>query len=148
MALKFPNSMSECIYFTNRTIGEKLNGKAVCWVFKQDCPKCKKAKMGKPVDETGHVAIRAKEYVCPACKYTVEKIAYEESLTANIQYTCPGFGNEGEEQTLFKRKSINGVKTLRVFCAKCKGPIDVTKKMKEMKKKGKPAEDADMDDDE
>jgi hypothetical protein len=147
MALKFPNSMDECVYFTNRTIGEAKNGKAICWVFRQDCPKCKKAKMGKPVGSEGKVAIRATEYVCPACKYTVEKTAYEESLTANIQYTCPACHCEDEAQVPFKRKSINGVKTLRVFCSKCKGPIDVTKKMKEMKKKGKAVEeDADMDD--
>jgi predicted RNA-binding Zn-ribbon protein involved in translation (DUF1610 family) len=149
MALKFPNSMDECIYFTNRNIGENKNGKAICWVFKQDCPKCKKAKMGKPIDpKTKRPQIRAKEYVCPACNYTVEKVAYEESLTANIQYTCPKCGFEGEAQVPFKRKSINGVKTLRAFCEKCKEPIDVTKKMKEMKKKGKAAEEDALDDDE
>lgn len=146
MALKFPNSMAECLYFTNRTIGDKMNGKAICWVLKQLCPKCKKALMGKPKDaKTGKVAIRAKEYVCPSCGYTAEKVAYEETLTASVQYTCPDCSSEGETQAPFKRKSIDGVKTLRVQCQKCSGNIDITKKMKAPKKKGAAEEDADED---
>ena len=66
-----PNSMEECVYFTRRAVG---NGKAVAWVFKEDCPECGKAKMGKPVNEkTGKAKIRATEYVCPACNHTIEK---------------------------------------------------------------------------
>ncbi|MFH1072074.1 MAG: hypothetical protein V1743_01450 [Nanoarchaeota archaeon] len=141
MSLRFPDSMDEVIYFTRRLIG--LKGKVVCWVFKEDCPKCKKAKMGKP-KENGKVKIRAKEYVCPSCKYTVEKVAYEDTLTASIQYTCPKCGNAGELEAPFKRKSIEGVKTIRVQCQKCKANIDITKKMKSPKKKG----GEDMDEDE
>jgi uncharacterized CHY-type Zn-finger protein len=133
--MKMPNSVEECVYFTNRTLGE---GKAMCWVFKQNCPKCKKSLMGKPKDsKTGKAMIRAKEYVCPSCKYTVEKTEYEETLTASIMYTCPACRNKGEIEAPFKRKSIEGVKTLRVNCQKCKANIDITKKMKDPKKKNK-----------
>lgn len=134
MALKFPESADECVYFTRRTIG---NGKATAWVFKEKCPKCGKALMGKPADEKGHVKIRAKEYVCPKCNHTVEKKAYEESLAANVQYVCPSCGNSGEKQIPFKRKKVKGVESLQFTCDKCNAKIDVTKKMKEIKEKTK-----------
>jgi len=129
-------SMDECVYFTNRSIGEKFNGSARCWVFRQQCPKCKKAFMGKPVVD-GKAKIRALEYVCPNCKYTVEKQAYEDTLIANVDYTCPLCQFHGGMVLPFKRKKVEGVLTLRFPCEKCKGPIDVTKKMKEIKKKVK-----------
>lgn len=133
MALQIPESMDEIVYWTNRTID---SGKVMVWAPRQDCPKCKKAKMGKPVGEEGNVKIRAKEYVCPACKYTVEKEAYEESLTANVIYTCPSCQFQGEYTGPFKRKNIEGALTFRFQCSKCGKNIDVTKKMKEKKKKG------------
>lgn len=146
--LKEPSSMEECVYFTNRAIGEKFNGTARCWVFKQQCPKCKKALMGKPVVD-GKVKIRSTEYQCPSCKYTVEKQAYEETLTANVDYVCPACQHHGQASMPFKRKRVEGVLTLRFPCEKCKGNIDVTKKMKEIKKKDKkgkaPVEDLDDD---
>ncbi|MBD3303717.1 hypothetical protein GF343_01105, partial [Candidatus Woesearchaeota archaeon] len=84
MVLRLPDSMEECVYFTRRNIDK---GKVVAWVFKEKCPKCGKALMGKPKDEkTGKVKIRAKEYVCPECGYTAEKGEYEDTLTVNIQY--------------------------------------------------------------
>lgn len=138
MALKEPESMEEIVYFTNRTIGE---GKAMTWVFKKECPKCGKAKMGKPKDEKGKVAIRAKEYICPACNYTVEKTEYEESLDCNVKYTCPSCKFEGEKVVPFKRKNINGVPTIRIQCGKCNANIDITKKMKAAKKKGEAVDD-------
>lgn len=134
--MQIPESMDEIIYWTNRAID---NGKVMVWVYKQDCPKCKKAKMGKPVGEEGNVKIRAKEYVCPSCKYTVEKSAYEESLTANALYTCPFCQHKGEYSGLFKRKMIEGALTFRFPCGKCGKNIDVTKKMKQ--KKGKKGEE-------
>ena len=103
--------------------------------------------MGKPRKDDGGIAIRAKEYVCPSCNHTVEKTEYEDTLTANVQYTCPSCGNEGEISAPYKRKNINGVKTLRVQCQKCNGNIDITKKMKEMKAKGKKAPEEALDDD-
>lgn len=135
MPLKQPESMDELVYFTNRSLaGGK--GSAKVWVFKQACPKCRKAEMGKPRDSNGKVKTRAKEYVCPSCGYTVEKQAFEDSLTANAEYTCPACGSSGESQILFKRKNIEGIPTLRFQCGKCGANIDVTKKMKEKKGKG------------
>ncbi|MCK5629830.1 MAG: hypothetical protein KAI26_04385 [Nanoarchaeota archaeon] len=133
MAYKKPESMDECVYFSNRDVGA---GSAMVWVFKQECPKCHKALMGKPVDaKTGRAKIRAKEYVCPGCSYSVEKEEYEEGLTAYCEYTCPECKEHGEAETPYKRKSIDGVKTLRFNCQSCSANIDITKKMKEKKKK-------------
>jgi hypothetical protein len=142
-----PKSMEECVYFTNRAVGENFTGNARCWVFREKCPKCKKAFMGKPV-EGGKIKIRALEYVCSSCGYSEEKTSYEEKLTANIDYVCPKCKFAGQTQMPFKRKSVMGVKTLRFPCGKCTEPIDVTKKMKVIKKKVKKAvEVPDMDDD-
>ncbi|MFH1510346.1 MAG: hypothetical protein ABIF10_01540 [Candidatus Woesearchaeota archaeon] len=127
MTLIEPKGIDECVYFTNRTIG---NGKATAWVMKQKCPKCAKALMGKPVDSKGKVKIRAKEYQCPECKHTLEKQEYEETLTASVKYICPACGFAGETEVPFKRKKIEGVDTLRLKCAECGGNIDITKKMK------------------
>src|SRR5574342_1207024 len=102
--------MEELIYFTNRSID---SGKARVWVFKELCPKCKKGMMGKPTDKSGKVLIRAKEYKCPNCGYTADKKGYEETLTANIQYTCPHCKHQGEAQIPFKRKKVMGVDSLR-----------------------------------
>ncbi len=129
--LQLPESMDECAYFTNRRIGD---GQVKVWVFRQMCPECGKALMGKPV-EKGKVKVRAKEYVCPECKYTETKDEYEPKLTANVQYTCPSCKYEGEKQVPYKRKNIKGVPTLRVVCDECGHNIDITKKMKEPKKK-------------
>jgi len=136
--MKEPTSTEECIYYTQRTIN---SGRAKAWVFKELCPKCKKALMGKPKDEkTGKVKIRAKEYVCPECKYTVEKKAYEDTLTCNIKYTCPHCNFQGETQVPYKRKKITrineetgkkqSIDSIRFTCSKCGKDIDITKKMK------------------
>lgn len=135
MALRFPESVEECVYFTRRAVDA---GKVACWVFREKCPKCGKALMGKPRDEkTGAVRIRAKEYVCPSCNYAVEKQAYEDTLTANIAYTCPQCSNAGEVQIPFKRKTFEGVKALVFNCQKCNAKISVTKKMKVPRVKGR-----------
>ena len=77
MSLQQPKSMDECIYFTNRTLDK---GKIKAWVFKGKCPKCGKGLIGKPKDpKTGKPKIRATEYVCPECGYTVEKQKYEDT---------------------------------------------------------------------
>ncbi len=137
MALKQPESMDECVYFTRRAIDK---GHAMCWVFKEKCPKCGKAMMGKPT-EKGKVKIRAKEYVCSACGHTVEKQEYEDTLTANIIYTCPYCSHQGEIQIPFKRKTFEGAKALVFECAKCKKKIAITKKLKEVGKKGQSQEE-------
>ena len=87
MALREPQSMNECIYFTNRSIDD---GQVTAWVYRKDCPKCKKAKMGKPVVK-GKVKTRAEEYECPACKYREGKLEHEESLQLEARYTFPFF---------------------------------------------------------
>ena len=133
MALRFPESMSECVYFTRRSIG---NGKAVAWVFREECPSCKKALMSKPKDEkTGKAKIRASEYICPECNHSVEKAEYEDTLTCNIQYTCPECQNAGEVQVPYKRKSYKGAKSVLFNCEKCDAKIAITKKMKALKEK-------------
>ena len=137
MALIEPTSIDEGIYFTQRSIGD---GKIKAWVCKGKCPKCSKGLMGKPKDEKGKVKIRAKEYQCPECKYTVEQKEYEASLKASIKYTCPHCKNNGEAEIPFKRKKVQRfneesgkketVDTLRFQCSKCGKDIDITKKMK------------------
>jgi len=125
--LRFPDSMDECVYFTRRAVD---SGKVVCWVFKEKCPKCGKAFMGKPTGPDGKVKIRAKEYVCPSCNHTVEKVAYEDTLTANVQYTCPKCKNSGEITTPYKRKTFQGMKAIVFQCEKCSEKIPITKKLK------------------
>ena len=136
--MRKPESMDECVYFTNRTIGE---GKLKAWVFKENCPKCKKGIMAKPKDEkTGRPKIRAKEYVCSECDYVVEKEEYEDTLTVNIEYTCPHCQHQDEISTAFKRKRVQrlneetgkkqAIDTIRFPCSKCGEDIDLTKKMK------------------
>ncbi len=134
MALRQPESMKELVYFTNRDVG---NGSARVWVFKQMCTECGKGLMGKPIKKDGKPKMRAKEYVCPECEHTVEKIEYEESLTACADITCPECGKDAEVEVPYKRKNISGVKTLRIICPHCDANVDVTKKMKVPKKKKK-----------
>ncbi len=135
--LKEPESMEELVYFTKRAIG---SGRVVAWVYRGECPRCKKALMGKPKDKSGKVMIRAKEYVCPECGYRVPKQEYEGSLTANIKYSCPHCGHKGETQIPFKRKKVKifdeeegkekMVDALQFACDNCKKKINITKKMK------------------
>ncbi len=132
MALKEPQSMEELIYFTNRTL-EGGKGRIKAWVYKKTCPKCNKAKMGKPVEKS-EVKIRANEYICPSCGFREEKVTHEESLTVEAKYICPECGKEGESSTLYKRKSFMGVPAYVVECSNCKAKIPLTKKMKYAKK--------------
>lgn len=125
--------MDECVYFTQRSLGDR--GEIMAWVLRETCKKCGKAKMGKPRDKSGKVKVKAGEYVCPGCGHSVEKNAYENSLVAYAEYTCPGCSDNGEAQTPFRRKNIEGVQTLRFQCNKCSANLDVTKKMKEKKKR-------------
>jgi len=127
--------MDKCLYFTNRSIGE---GNLLAWVYRKECPKCKKAQMGKPVNEkTGRPKTRAKEYTCPGCGYTEEKVEHEESLTLEAKYTCPECGKEGESTTSYKRKSFKGVQSYIIECSHCGVVIPITKKLKKIKKKKK-----------
>ena len=132
MALKEPESMDKCVYFSNRTL-EDGKGKIMAWVFKEQCPKCGKALMGKPRDKSGKVQIRAKEYVCPECKYTVPKQDFEDSLTCSIRYTCQHCGKSGETAIPYKRKNFQGVQALVFECQSCHQKIPITKKLKDLK---------------
>lgn len=138
MTLKFPENMDECVYFTRREEGK---GKSVVWVFREKCPKCKEGLMGKPRDpKTGKPKIRAKEYICPKCGYTIGKKEYEDTLIANIQYTCPECLHSGETQVAFKRKKVQkfdvekgkkvAIDALVYNCENCKTKLLVTRKMK------------------
>ncbi len=139
MSLRFPESMGECVYFTRRQLGS--TGKAVAWVFRENCPKCSKGLMGKPVNpKTKKAKTRALEYVCPECNHTVEKGEYEDTLTCNIQYTCPECQTEGEIATPFKRQKVQllnpktgkkkAADAVVFLCGKCNEKIILTKKMK------------------
>jgi DNA-directed RNA polymerase subunit RPC12/RpoP len=130
MTLREPTDAKECVYITNRYVGEK--GEAMCWVFREMCAECGKGLMGKPRGDDGKVKIRSKEYVCPECNYAVEKQEYEDGLTANIRYTCDKCSHEGELQIPFKRKSVKGTKTLVAACESCGEKMYITKKMKEI----------------
>lgn len=132
MALNVPESMDECLYFTNRPIGEK--GHVLAWVYRKECPKCHKAKMGKPVVK-GKVKTRADYYECPECKYQEKKQEHEESLRLEAQYTCPECGKEGEGTTEYKRKNYKGVSSYIIICQHCNTQIPITKKLKDLKKK-------------
>ena len=133
MAITIPEDMEDLFYFSRRTM---CSGKAMAWVYRPECPACHKAKMGKPVDKkTGKPKIRAKEYVCPGCNYTVPKEEFEETCEMEVQYTCPDCGKEGEATTLYKLKSFEGVKAYVFECSHCGKKLGITKKMKEPKKK-------------
>ena len=139
MPLRFPDSMDECLYFTRRSDD---NSKIVAWVFKMQCPKCKKGLMEKPKDpKTGRPKIRATEYICNNCGYTEEKVAHQDKLVMNVQYVCPHCQNEGETTTQYKLKSFDGMKAYVIECSKCKKKIGVTKKMKEKGSKDEPDEE-------
>lgn len=134
MTLKIPETMDDCLYFTNR-------GEVLAWVYRKTCPKCKKAKMGKPVVKS-KVKTRAEVYECPLCKYQEEKVAHEESLTLEAAYTCPKCKKKGESTGQYKRKPYLGVPSYIIDCQHCGEKIPLTKKLKNpKKKKSDPAEE-------
>ena len=134
MALKKPNSVEECVYFTNRTMG---NGRAMAWVFRKECHKCKKGIMGKPLKKGGKADKKAEHYVCYSCGYIESNEQVENGLILNVEYKCPHCGYEGETTTEYKRKSFEGVPSYVFECQKCKKKVGLTKKLKETKKKSK-----------
>ncbi len=134
MVLKEPESMDELVYFTNRKL-EGGKGKIKAWVYRKLCPKCGKARMGKPIDNKGNVKVRAKEYVCPNCGYKEEKEEHEESLILEAKYVCPNCGKDGESKSEYKRKVFQGIPSYIVECSNCNAKIPLTKKMKDLKSK-------------
>jgi len=137
MALKQPNSADECLYFTRRETEDGAS--IIAWVYKKDCPKCKKAKMGKPVVK-GKVKIRADIYVCPSCGYTEQETPHEESCMMEVIYTCPKCKFNGEITIPYIRKKAKrfdiakqkkvAIEAFIFECAKCKEIIYITKKLK------------------
>ncbi len=134
MALNKPGSVEECIYFTNRIID---SGRAMAWVFRKECPKCKKGIMGKPVKKGGKIDKKADHYVCYSCGYQESNEQVENSLVLNVEYKCPHCGNEGGATTEYKRKNFEGVPSYVFECQNCHKKIGLTKKLKEKKKKVK-----------
>ncbi len=96
--------------------------------------------MSKPKGAKGKIKIRAEEFTCESCHYTVSEEEYEKTLNAEIKYECPHCGNKGETIMPYIRKKVRvlneetGKKTsmevLRFQCSKCKKDIDISKKMK------------------
>src|SRR3989338_10720962 len=107
MALNKPGSVEECVYFTNRTID---SGRAMAWVFRKQCPKCKKGIMGKPLKKGGKVDKKATYYVCYECAYQESEADVIKGLALNVEYKCPKCGHEGGTTTEYTRKSYLGVK--------------------------------------
>lgn len=139
MAIRLPQSMDECVYYTLRSIGDK--GKVRAWIYRNTCPKCKQAMMTKPRDpKTGNFKIRASEYVCPKCNFTINEDEYAQTLNLQAIYTCPKCSNQGEVEIPAKRKKIKifdeeeqKEKTADAYqfqCSKCSEKINITKKMK------------------
>ena len=133
MTLKKPNSMEECLYFTNRSIG---SGRATAWVFRKECPKCKGI-MGKPMKKGGKVDKKAEHYVCYSCSHVESNEQVENSLMINVEYKCPHCGNEGGTTTEYKRRSFESVPSFVFECQQCHNKIGLTKKLKGTKKKEK-----------
>ena len=134
MELKEPSSMNECIYFTNRNLGE--NGSARAWVCRPLCPKCKKGRLGKPIKKNGKVDKKADYYECPECKHQIPMEEEDKLLKVEVKYTCPYCKNVGEATTGYKREKFEGVPAYVFECQKCNKKIGITKKLKEGKKKG------------
>ena len=134
MPLKKPSSMEECLYFTNRSMGE---GFATAWVYRKECPKCKKGRLGKPIKKNGKADKKASYYECPACKYQEGNEQVENSVKLDVQYKCPHCNFEGEAASEYKRKTFEGVPSFVFECSKCNKTIGITKKLKKTKKKGK-----------
>ncbi len=139
MALKQPDSVDECVYFTRRALGPK--GRVTAWAFWKECPQCHKGLMKRPKKTS-------LTYDCPSCGYAEPKAEHEAGLVVNVEYVCPSCGHAGEATTEYKRKSWQGVKAYLFSCAQCKEKIGVTKKLKDPKKRGDAEADDDEDDDE
>ena len=82
MALKKPGSAEECVYFTNRTIGD---GRAMAWVFRKECPKCKGI-MGKPQKKNGKLKWYAIQGIFYVYKFDKDKL-----LSSSPKNNAPAF---------------------------------------------------------
>ena len=133
MALKRPGNLEECVYFTNRAFD---NGSAMAWVFRKQCPKCRKDVLRKPSTKSGKPDRKSPIYVCKSCRYEEKNEDVERDLVINVDYKCPYCSFEGEATAEYKRISFEGVPSYVFECGKCHKKIVLTKKLKETKKKG------------
>ena len=136
MALKQPESVDECLYFTRRALVPK--GTIMAWAFRKGCPQCHKGLMRKPKKTSP-------TYDCPECGYSEPKAEHIKGIVLNVEYTCPSCGHSGEATTEYRRKTWQGVKAYVFTCQQCGEKIGVTKKLKDPKKKGKAAQEDDDD---
>ena len=133
MEIKKPSSMEECLYFTNRSLDN--DGYAVAWVYRKPCPKCKNARLGKPIKKNGKADKKAAVYECPTCKHQEPNEKIEAELKVEVEYQCPNCKNKGMTTTEYKRKNFEGVQAYVFACGKCGKNIGITKKLKSTKKK-------------
>ena len=133
LELKKPGSMDECLYFTNRSLDN--NGYAVAWVYRKECPKCKNARLGKPIKKDGKPDKKAAVYECPKCKYQEPNDKVEAELKVEVEYQCPHCSSQSMATTEYKRKNFEGVPSYVFACKKCGKNIGITKKLKSTKKK-------------
>lgn len=132
MELKKPSSMDECLYFTNRSLDNE--GYAVAWVYRKECPKCKKGRLGKPIKKDGKADKKAVVYECPKCKYQEPNDKVESELKVEVEYQCPYCSFGGRATTEYKRNNFEGVPAYVFECGKCGKKIGITKKLKKTKK--------------
>ena len=130
MALRKPESMEECFYFSNRAIGE---GKAMAWVMRPQCPACKKGLLGKPIKKNGKPDKKAEYYECPECKHRETDESLSSSLAVSVEDICPHCRHAGETTTPYQRKKFKGADAFIFLCQKCGEKIPITKKLKEIK---------------
>ena len=122
MGLQLPESLADCLYFTNR-------GYVIAWVYRQECPKCHQGKIGKPIVK-GKVQSKAKEYVCPSCGYREDTATHEASVKLEASYTCPACHQKGESVGEYKRKKLKGIPSYIVACQHCGEKMPLTKKLR------------------
>ena len=134
--LKKPESMEECVYFTNRAID---SGRAMAWAYRKKCAKCSKGSMNKPLKKGGKPDKKALYYECNKCGNKENNEETEKSLRLEVDYKCPHCGFEGQTTTEYARKSFQGVPSFVFACEKCSQKIPLTKKLKATKKKGESA---------
>ena len=132
MAITHPDSMDDCIYFTRRA----GDGTIMAWVKRVACPECGKGMMSKPLKKNGKVDKKAVIYACPACKHQEPVLEHEAKLNLDIIYTCPKCSHQGEASVPYRRRLFQGVQSYIFACQKCNTIIPITKKMKDIKKKG------------
>lgn len=124
-----PQQMDDLLYFSNRRLPSGI--RMIAWVEKITCEGCKKALMGKPVDEkTGKVKIRSSIFVCPECGREEKKAVHTKKLTMQVRYTDETGKEWKKAETEYKLRTWQGMKAY-VFDNEFTGkPMGVTKRLK------------------